>query len=110
MITKIKLADPLIGYSIAKTGQSGRFNYIVTMDGKLVLGRSGLSQPNGHINLAQGADVLAAGEAKFVNGQLRTINNASGHYKPSGKTAQNAAVSAFESYGAGTGKYIEKKF
>lgn len=80
------------------------------MDGKLILGRSGGNRPNGHINLAQGANVQAAGEAKFVNGQLKWIDNASGHYKPSGSAAQNAAVSAFEQAGPGTAKYIERTF
>ena len=97
--------------NIQKTTQSGKFNYVVTQDGKLVLGRSGQSRPNGHINLAQGRDVLAAGEAKFVNGQLRYIDNFSGHYQPSGQAAQNAALQAFERAGVKPSQgYIERKF
>ena len=57
------------------------------------------------------ADVLAAGEAKFVNGYLRYIDNFSGHYKPSGISAQNAAEAAFNRAGLdATGKYIERAF
>lgn len=42
-----------------------------------------------------GADVLAAGQARFVYGELRFMNNDSGHYKPSGTSAETAAANAF---------------
>jgi hypothetical protein len=90
---------------IAKTSYSGKLNYIVSDTGNLVIGRSG------HTSLSGGADVLAAGEAKFVNGELRSLNNASGHYQPSGASAQNAAESAFQQAGFDSiGKYLEGGF
>ncbi len=70
---------------------SGRFNYTVLDDGSLVVA----NRRYGHIDLANGGDVLAAGEVHIVNGQIRSINNASGHYQPSGSAAQSAAENAF---------------
>ena len=63
----------------------------------------------GHIDLANGGDVLAAGEVRIVNGEVVSINNASGHYRPSGPTAQVAAEDAFASSGlpVRTGAYEE---
>lgn len=73
---------------------SGRYNYVVDSDGRLVLG----NRRYGHIDLANGADVRAAGEVR-VNGEVVSINNASGHYQPSGSSAQAAAEKAFGSSG-----------
>lgn len=84
---------------IQKTQQSGRFNYVVTESGELILGRSGTTKPNGHIDLAQGKDVLAAGEARFANGKLISLDNNSGHYKPSGSSAALEALTAFKNQG-----------
>lgn len=70
---------------------SGRFNYTVLDDGSLVVA----NRRYGHIDLANGGDVLAAGEVHIVSGQIRSINNASGHYRPSGSSAQSAAENAF---------------
>lgn len=70
---------------------SGRFNYAVLDDGSLVVA----NRRHGHIDLANGGDVLAAGEVHIVNGQIRSVNNASGHYRPSGSSAQTAAENAF---------------
>lgn len=89
---------------IQKVGYSGRLTYVVTQSGELVIGRTG------HITLSRGADVLAAGEARFVKGSLRTIDNASGHYRPSGASAQNAAEAAFRGAGFDGFKYVERTF
>jgi hypothetical protein len=44
-----------------------------------------------------------------VNGELKYIDNASGHYQPSGQSAQRAAEKAFQDLGLDTaGKYVEK--
>jgi hypothetical protein len=53
----------------------------------------------GHIDLSNGAPVQAAGEFKVVGGEIRSINNASGHYKPAGPEAQAAAENAFRTAG-----------
>jgi hypothetical protein len=66
-----------------------QFNYTVLPDGSLVVAN------RGHIDLANGSDVLAAGEVRIVNSQIRSINNASGHYRPSGSSTQSAAEDAF---------------
>lgn len=80
-------------------------NYVITAEGDLVIGRSS------HVNLAGAADVQAAGEAKFVNGALRALNNDSGHYRPNGVSAQQAAEGAFNAAGFdATGKYVEGSF
>jgi hypothetical protein len=90
---------------IVKASYSGRLNYVVSESGTLVVGKTG------HISLSRGGDVLAAGEVKFVNGEIRSINNASGHYRPSGESAQNAAQAAFQNAGFSSfGKYSEVKF
>jgi hypothetical protein len=89
---------------IQKVGYSGKLAYVVTESGELVIGRTG------HISLSRGSAVLAAGEARFVNGELRVIDNASGHYQPKGLSAQNAAETAFQRAGFDGFKYIEKNF
>ncbi|UCV08561.1 hypothetical protein [Dechloromonas denitrificans] len=90
---------------IQSVSYSGKLNYVVTESGELIIGKTG------HISLSQGGDVLAAGEARFVNGNLRLINNSSGHYRPNGASAQSAAEKAFNKAGFdATGKYKEIKF
>jgi filamentous hemagglutinin len=85
------------------------YNYVVTEDGNLVIGRSFGDPGGGHIDLASGNPVSAAGEVKFVNGQLKYLDNSSGHYQPFGPKAQNAAEQAFGNLGYDVGgKYIEK--
>jgi RHS repeat-associated protein len=105
------IASPLqtFSYDQVSGSFSRRLNYVVTEDAGLILGRQAYEVGGGHIDLAGGAPVQAAGEAKFVHGQLQYIDNASGHYLPSGSAAQDAAVNAFENAGlGGTGLYIEK--
>nr|WP_251044664.1 MULTISPECIES: RHS repeat-associated core domain-containing protein [unclassified Lysobacter] len=90
---------------ILKVKYSGRLTYVVRDSGELIVGRTP------HTSLARGADVIAAGEARFVNGELRSIDNASGHYRPSGESARDAAEAAFNRAGLNaSGKYTERKF
>jgi len=96
-----------ITFSISsiKAGFSGRRNFVVLESGELIIGKTG------HLSLSRGANVLSAGEAKFVGGALRSLNNQSGHFKPFGANAKNAAESAFEKAGFdAVGKFIEKAF
>jgi len=97
--------------NIQRTQQSGRFNYVVLENGSLILAKSKINSPNGHSNLANGKPVKAAGEALFVNGELRKIDNKSGHYKPSGDSAKENALEAFKGHNL-TPKngYVEVKF
>jgi hypothetical protein len=84
--------------------RSGNYAYVVTSDGELVIGK----RTAGHVSLAQGRDVLAAGEFKTKGGQVVYLDNKSGHYQPYGAHAQKAAVDAFNRNGLGAdGKYIE---
>jgi hypothetical protein len=77
--------------------RSGRYSYVVTRDGRLVIGRANVV---GHIDLAEGAKfVQAAGEFQTKGGEVININNASGHYWPSGPNAQLQAFGAFQRYG-----------
>ncbi|OXI87197.1 hypothetical protein CFB40_16105 [Burkholderia sp. AU31652] len=86
-----------------------RLAYIVTQDGSLVVGRNNINQ--GHIDLAAGQPVLAAGEFGVYGGQLKFIDNFSGHYRPSGIEAQRAAEQAFRNLGFNVdGLYIERTF
>jgi hypothetical protein len=79
----------------------------VKEDGALIVGRNNLSQ--GHIDLAGGTSVRAAGEVRLYGGQIKFIDNASGHYKPNGIEARQAAESAFRNAGFNIeGKYIER--
>ncbi|MFJ9317330.1 RHS repeat-associated core domain-containing protein [Pimelobacter simplex] len=71
---------------------NGRFQYIVGQDGRLIVGRGG------HIDLARGSGVTAAGEVRVVNGEVRMFNNASGHYQPDA-SIQGIAQTAFENAG-----------
>jgi hypothetical protein len=72
------------------------------------MGRIGSMPGGGHIDLAGGAPVRAAGEVTIVRGQVHQINNASGHYRPSGPGAQAAAERAFDALGFRTAdRYVE---
>ncbi|MEU1285888.1 hypothetical protein ABZ449_16775, partial [Kitasatospora sp. NPDC005856] len=86
--------------------RTGNYVYVVLADGTLLIGKG-----DGHIALTKGADVLAAGEVRFKSGRMTEVNNKSGHYKPHGVNAQNAAVEAFNKVGLeATGKYVEYTF
>lgn len=83
--------------------------YVVLDDGQLVVGKNNMLQ--GHIDLAGGQPVLAAGEFGVLNGELRFIDNFSGHYRPFGPSAQFQAENAFQRLGFDIrGKYVERSF
>jgi hypothetical protein len=64
----------------------------------------------GHVDLAGGQPVLAAGEGQYWAGQFKMLDNASGHYLPEGISAQSAALDAFQNaaYTVRDGAYVEK--
>ncbi|MFT5584117.1 MAG: RHS repeat-associated protein, partial [Cognaticolwellia sp.] len=103
---------PLQTFTARQAGRSSfsrKLNYVVTEGGELRLGRIGKNVGGGHIDLAGGAAVQAAGEVKIVGGKIRMIDNSSGHYLPSGAGAQAAAEAAFQNAGFGTtGTYVGK--
>ena len=88
---------------------NGRLNYVVTKEGNLLVGKRGMFPGAGHIDIASGEPVQAAGEFKIVNDQIKYIDNSSGHYQPSGINAQQAAEKAFSSLGFNIeNRYVEK--
>ncbi|WP_254846049.1 LysM peptidoglycan-binding domain-containing protein, partial [Xanthomonas axonopodis] len=94
------IGDPKFVPKDRLSGVSGNFNYVVIEDGSLVVGRSG------HTSLTGGADVQAAGEVQLYNGNIKWIDNSSGHYRPFGPTLQPTAENAFNSIGLdATGKF-----
>lgn len=81
---------------------SGQFNYVVREDGRLIVGKTG------HTSLTGGKPVIAAGEMRLHNGNIKSLDNASGHYQPSAN-AGRVAENAFESIGlSASGKFKPK--
>jgi hypothetical protein len=79
----------------------------VEEDGTFTIGK--LNADQGHIDLAQGRPVQAAGQFKVVNGELKWIDNKSGHYLPGGDSARQAAETAFGDAGWNAeGTYVER--
>ncbi len=88
---------------------TGKLNYVVKKDGRLVVGKNRDTPGGGHIDLANGEPVQAGGEVHLVHGRIRYIDNSSGHYLPHGPRARYAAEKAFREIGFDVeGKYIEK--
>jgi hypothetical protein len=86
---------------------TGRFIYVVMPGGELRVTR--LGGQYGHIDLAQGGSVAAAGEFKMYSGLLKGIDNRSGHYQPSGASARSAAEEAFQNAGFDVGSNTYKE-
>ena len=84
--------------------------YVVKEDGSLVISPRPKGGEWGHVDLAGGEPVLAAGEAQYWGGQFKMIDNASGHYRPTGDAARNAAMDAFTNagYKVADGAYLTK--
>ncbi|MFE7318356.1 polymorphic toxin-type HINT domain-containing protein [Streptomyces sp. NPDC057555] len=82
--------------------RSGNYAYVVLENGELVIGK----RTAGHVNVARGRPVLAAGEFKTKGGEVVYLDNESGHYRPYGANAQQAATDAFNKNGLyADGKY-----
>lgn len=81
-------------------------------DGSLVIARTNSDNLFGHFDLANGENILAGGEGRIYSGQVKTLDNASGHYLPEGQSAQDAAVNAFRDAGfkVPDGAYVEKVY
>ncbi|MFF4952035.1 hypothetical protein ACWC2K_22975 [Streptomyces chattanoogensis] len=84
--------------------RSGNYAYVVLENGELVIGK----RTAGHVSLAQGGRVLAAGEFTTKGGAVVRLDNKSGHYRPYGAHARKAAVDAFDRNGlSAEGKYVD---
>ncbi|WP_405844190.1 hypothetical protein OG528_35825 [Streptomyces platensis] len=82
--------------------RSGNYAYVVLENGELVIGK----RTAGHVSIAGGRKVLAAGEFKTKGGEVVFLDNKSGHYRPYGPNAEKAAVDAFNRNGMkANGKY-----
>lgn len=64
-----------------------RYNFVTTTKGELLL-----HNRYRHPSLAEGHQVLYAGEVAFNNGRLDWWSNASGHYQPDSDHAKQAAL------------------
>lgn len=81
---------------IGSKKMSGKYMYVVDMDGNVIIGtRAGQRMP--HPTLVGGANpqVQAAGIVDIRGGKIYSIDNASGHFKPSTESL-NSAQQAFE--------------
>jgi len=99
-VTKAQLADA-----------ENVFLYVVKEDGSLVIGPKRVAgSKQSHIDLAGGGDVRAAGEVTMLQGRAHNIDNRSGHYKPKGASARDAALEAFGREGYNPSRYREHTF
>jgi Leucine Rich repeat len=90
-----------------------KYDYVVTRSGRLLLAKQSkkLGQ-GGHLDLAQGKAVRAAGVVTFTKKRdIKELDNASGHYLPTGYNAKFAATQAFWKRGFDVRKkYVEKEW
>jgi hypothetical protein len=87
------IGDPKIVPIQALKNMSGNLNYVVLEDGRLIVGKSP------HTSLTKNGPVKAAGEIQLHNGKVKWLDNASGHYQPTGPQIKKIAESAFEKIG-----------
>jgi len=77
----------------------------------LVVGREFKEPGGGHIDLSNGNPVVSAGQVKVVGGEIKFIDNSSGHFQPVGKGAQSSAENAFKQLGFDVqNKFIHKQW
>lgn len=90
---------------------SGQFMYVVDMNGDIIIGtRAGQHMP--HPTLIGGTNprVKAAGIVELRGGRISSIDNASGHFRPS-KSSLKSAEEAFEKLDQNSNKTMfHKKF
>ena len=80
-------------YRLRKVGSHGAYvpnqlyNFVRTVAGEMLL-----HNRYRHPSIAEGRQVLYAGEAFFNNGRLEWWSNGSGHYQPDSEDAKQAAL------------------
>lgn len=80
-----KLMGEISGGRVVMEGNinpTGEFDFIVKVDGGVLLGRK-------HSFLSSGTEVQASGTLKLRNGKIVNVTNASGHYMPTVNEAGN---------------------
>jgi hypothetical protein len=88
-----KLSNFADQYRLRKTQSHGvyvpnqLYNFVRTSEGQTLL-----HNRYRHPSIAEGRQVLYAGEAYFNNGKLEWWSNGSGHYQPDSDDAQQAAL------------------
>ena len=93
--------------------RKGTYNYVVLKDDQIVLCKKDKDNIyDGHIDLANKEVILAGGECKIWDGQIKWIDNASGHYLPKGPSAKLAVFRAFAKAGINLEqrRYVEKEW
>ena len=84
-------------------GVNGNFNYVVRESGELIVGATG------HTSLTGGKPVLAAGEIRLYNGNVKWLDNASGHYQPAASIGSFAEKAFIDQAGLNAaGKFAPK--
>jgi hypothetical protein len=91
----------LLGTGVGAGGGASAL-WILSVDGRLFLGRDDLDGPVNHSEFMAGNAVLSGGIALFRDGRLIRLNNASGHYQPNCRTFQEVAPDRFEALGIST--------
>jgi len=88
-----KLSNFADQYRLRKTRSHGvyvpnqLYNFVRTSEGEMLL-----HNRYRHPSIAEGRQVLYAGEVYFNNGRLEWWSNGSGHYQPDSEDAQQAAL------------------
>ncbi|WP_097007021.1 hypothetical protein [Lacrimispora amygdalina] len=79
---------------LGNKNMNGKYMYAVDMDGNIIIGtRGGQRMPHPTLIGGENPQVQAAGMVEVRGGKIYSIDNASGHFKPSNeclKTAEDA--------------------
>lgn len=83
---------------IGSKEMSGTYMYVVDLNGNVVIGtRAGQRMPHPTLVGGSNPEVLAAGIVDICGGKIFSVDNASGHFKPSSDSL-TAAKQAFEGF------------
>jgi hypothetical protein len=88
LITNTSINVSLSGrIRIDDTLLNGQYMYVVDLEGNLIFGtRTGTRMPHPTLIGGRNPEVLAAGMVEFRGGRLYSIDNASGHFRPSNES------------------------
>ena len=87
---KFYQAGKLVDSAPTKQTDSGFYIFVESSDGKFYASPLDRVGQIHHSTFLAGGPVKTAGEMKFTKGVLTSINNASGHYKPSAQSTTDA--------------------
>ena len=75
IVGEIKVVNGIATMTNGKPIPRQTFNFVITRDNRLIIGKK-------HTTLSNAKDVLAAGNIVFKGGKVRMIDNLSGHFRP----------------------------